>query len=84
MEAVSHRSMERPSPPPALDEGTAHGAGVVLVEEDHEKQPVYVFRGAPMRGKTTLYAQFFGEGDFVHKVSGMSGEWAGKIQEPVG
>ena len=57
--------------------------GYYWYEEDHEKQPVYVFRGAPLHGKTTLYAQFFGEGDVVHKVSGMSGKWAGPIQKPV-
>lgn len=57
--------------------------GYYWYEEDHENQPVYVFRGAPLHGKTTLYAQFFGEGDVVHKVSEMSGKWAGPIQEPV-
>ena len=34
VESVSHRRMERPPPPPALDEGTAHGAGLVLLSED--------------------------------------------------
>ena len=51
-------------------------------EEDHEKQPVYVFRAATPEGETALYAQFFGEGDVVHKIERMSGEWAGPIPEP--
>lgn len=51
-------------------------------EEDHEKQPVYVFRAATPEGETALYAQFFGEGDVVHKIERMSGKWAGPIPEP--
>lgn len=65
-----------------LTENRPEKPGYYWYEWDHEKQPVYVFRGAPLHGKTTLYAQFFGEGDVVHKVSEMSGKWAGPIHEP--
>lgn len=51
-------------------------------EEDHEKQPVYVFHGATQEGEISLYAQFFNEGYEVHKIESMSGKWAGPIPEP--
>ena len=56
--------------------------GFYWYEEDHEKQPVHVFKGATLQGEEILCARFFGEGDIVHRVNKMTGKWAGPMREP--
>lgn len=49
---------------------------------NEESMIVHVFIVAHISGEKFLCAQFAGEGDIVHRIDKIDGEWAGPISEP--